>query len=468
MAGWQNKLYNKLPVFLQNLAVSMYGYQWQKRRFGGIFEEELRGFKERENFSFEQWTGYQEELLRKLLLHAIETVPYYREKYTEADFSSGSFKSFKIDDLQRLPFLEKNELRKYGTSTLVSTKPEPKGEFFASSGSTGTPTEILFSYPMHQRWSAGFEARIRDWAGVDRFTARGMIGGRRVVPEGNAKPPFYRYNFIEKQVYFSAYHISPANVPDYLEAIKKYRLQYMTGYAVSNYLLAKFFYDAGVEVPRLKAVITSSEKLTSEMREIFRKVYGCKTYDSWSGVEACGLISECEHGSLHISPDLGIIEVLDEQGKPCPPGVRGEVVCTGLVNFDQPLIRYRIGDSISLSDRTCECGRNMPVVEEIFGRIEDVVVGPDGREMVRFHGLFIGIPKILESQVIQHDYADFTIKVAVQEPLSQDEINLIRKRLHSQLGEVNVVIEQVDNIPRGPNGKFKAVISHIKRKNKSA
>jgi phenylacetate-CoA ligase len=156
--------------------------------------------------------------------------------------------------------------------------------------------------------------------------------------------------------------------------------------------LARFIQERNLDAPQLKAVITSSEKLTVEMRKTFQDVYQCKTYDSWSGLEACGLVSECEHGSLHMSPDLGILEILDEAGQPVKPGEVGEVVCTGLINYDQPLIRYRIGDRMRLGNNNCSCGRNMPtVIEEIVGRVEDTVIGQDGREMVRFHGIFIDL-----------------------------------------------------------------------------
>jgi len=346
---------------------------------------------------------------------------------------------------------------------LLSSTLEKGGEFFASSGSTGTPTQILFSHAMHQRWSAGFEARIRHWAGVNRFTPRGMIGGRRVVPEGDAKPPFYRYNFFEKQTYFSAYHISASNASDYLKGIKRNQVEYMTGYAMSNYFLARFFQEQKLDAPKLKAVITSSEKLTPEMRSTFRKVYDCKTYDSWSGLEACGLVSECEHGSLHISPDLGILELLDEKGLPVKPGEVGEVVCTGLINYDQPLIRYRIGDRMRLGKNSCSCGRSMPTVEEIAGRVEDTVIGQDGREMVRFHGIFIDLPNLIEGQIIQYTLSSFEIKIVTNGHWAQVESETIRKRMRSQLGNIELQINEVSEIPRNQNGKFQAVISHLKR-----
>jgi phenylacetate-CoA ligase len=455
--------YPFLPVSLQNLGISAFGYFWHKRRFGGVFKNELRKFKDRESFTYEQWSDYQLQELRKFLAHAYMNVPFYREKYRQAGLSENDLSTIqRLDQLSKLPLLEKDELRKFGTTSLMAGN-KRKGTFFGSSGSTGTPTRIFFSDYMHQRWSAGFEARIRHWAGVSKDLSRGMIGGRRILPSGTSRPPFYRYNFVEKQVYFSAYHISPTTAPNYLEAIRRYDLDYMTGYAASNFFLARFLDEAKLEVPPLKAVITSSEKLTKEMRQTLEKVYQCKAYDSYSGIEACGLISECEHGSLHVSPDMGIIEFLRPDGSPALPGEVAEMVCTGILNYDQPLIRYRIGDLAVLSDRICKCGRQLPVVQEIIGRIEDTVVGIDGREMVRFHGIFIDLPHVLEAQVVQEDYSSLTINVVPNGKISIQEQNIIRDRILSQLGKVNVSINEVESIPRGPNGKFKAVISKVKR-----
>lgn len=464
MGFLQAKIYPRLPVFAQNWAISVYGYMWRQRRFGGIYEQELRGFKEREGYTAQQWRDYQTVQWRKLLVHAFETVPFYRENYGNLGFTKAQFERFELEDISKLPYLTKDELRQFGTTSLLSTKREKGGQFFASSGSTGTPTQILFSHPFHQRWSAAFEARIRHWAGIDRYTSRGMIGGRRVLPDGMGHAPYYRFNFAEKQTYFSAYHIAPNTVADYLQGIYKHHVEYMTGYAMSNYFLAKMIKSGGFTAPKLKAVITSSEKLTPEMRDCFSSVYGCKTYDSYSGVEACGLISENEYGQLLVSPDAGIMEILTEHGTSCNFGETGEIVSTGLLNFDQPLIRYKIGDSVALAaNQHTRCGRNMPVIEDIKGRIEDTIIGQDGRKMVRFHGVFVHLPKVIKGQVVQLSLKQFQINVEVFQPLTSMEKNTIHQRMASQLGEIELEIREVNEIPSGPNGKFKAVISHVKQ-----
>jgi phenylacetate-CoA ligase len=198
------------------------------------------------------------------------------------------------------------------------------------------------------------------------------------------------------------------------------------------------------------------------MRTVFEEVYNCKTFDGWSGVEACGLISECEQGSLHISSDAGIIEVLDDLLKPAPLGIEGTVFCTGLLNQDQPLIRYNIGDRIILSKKVCSCGRMLPVVQEILGRVEDVVLSCDGKEMVRFHSVFNNLETVRQAQVIQETLDRIHIKV-VSDKLSIKDKNLIMARLISQLGKMNITIEEVDEIQLNKNGKFQAVISKLNR-----
>lgn len=448
---------------MQNILVSAYGLQWKQRRFGGAFPEAHKAAKERENFTADQWQQYNEIQLQKLLLHAFEHVPFYKESFSAKGLTAEAIKKITRQTIDRLPVLSKELLRKYGTTTLLANNKEKNGEFFASSGSTGTPTQILFSHAMHQRWMAIFEARVRNWAGVNSFEPRGMIGGRRVLPNAASKPPFYRYNYFEKQVYFSAYHISKQNAGDYLSGMQKHHVHYMTGYAMSNFFLARFFKELNIEVPQLKAVITSSEKLTDEMRQTFHDVYNCKTYDGWSGVEACGLITECEQGSLHISPDAGLLEVLDDNMQPVHFGIAGTVYCTGFINYDQPLIRYNIGDKIILSEKQCSCGRHMPVVQEILGRVEDVIVGKDGRQMVRFHSVFNNLHSIKQAQVIQETTDTILIKIVADGKADAKEKETIRQRIISQLGHMHIVIEEVPTIPLNNNGKFQAVVSKLQK-----
>lgn len=458
-----NHIYNASPVWLQNILVSAYGYNWKKKRYGGIFNTEYFAAKQREEFTIQQWQEYQNKQLTKLLLHAFNNVEYYHNKFSSFQITANNLKQINIHTLNQLPITFKEDVRLYGTTTMMSKIREKGGSFFASSGSTGTPVQICYSNNMHQRWFALNEARIKNWAGINKNMSRGMIGGRRILADANNTPPFFRYNFFEKQVYFSAYHISPVNIKNYALAFEKYAIDYMTGYAMSNYILARMFLENNIQPPALKAVLTSSEKLTLQMRETISKAYNCKVFDAWSGMEYCGLVSECEHGNLHISPDAGVIEILNNEMQAVKPGEIGDVYCTGLLNFDQPLIRYKIGDQMQLGDSYCNCGRNMPVIKEIVGRVEDIVYGIDGREMVRFHGIFVGLKSVKLAQVIQDNLTSLTIKIVPDNSLDSNEKELIISRVKSQLGDIDVIIQEVNDIPKTKNGKIKSVISSIKK-----
>lgn len=455
-------LYHTSPVFIQNFMISLYGYYWKNRRLGKGFKEALEKWKNRESFTEEDWISYQTEELRKLLVHAVDNVPYYNRTYKEHGFKREDFLNFKIENLKDLPYLEKDDLRRYGKSELLSSK-RNKGKFYTSSGSTGTPVSIYISKEFHREWNAAYEARVRNWAGVDYTMSRGMIGGRKILKNESATPPFHRYNKAERQTYFSAYHISKDTIQEYAKAFEQHKIDYMVGYAMSNYFLAELFLKNKISVPKMKAVLTSSEKLTDEMRTVFSKVYGCKTFDAYSGVEACGLISEDEYGELLFSPDTGIMEVVDEHGTQIKNGEEGEVIATGLLNYDQPLIRYRIGDRLKLSkDQRTKSGKEMLKVDEIWGRTEDVLFSQDGKKIVRFHSVFLDIEGLIVGQVIQESIGKIILNIVVDDTYKKSSEDILIKRIQNLLGSnTHVNIQYLKNIPKNNNGKFRAVISNV-------
>lgn len=464
MKGRTENIYHALPVFLQNIAISFFGYYWYKRRFGGIFESEYKEVVRRDKDSNFNWVEWQENEMRRLLLHAYNKVPYYQRSLRESNWTPEKIEKFTIDQITDLPVLEKSDFRKYNVTDLLASELEPDGTFIYTSGSTGTPLKIRYSSRMHQRYLAVYELYVRNWAGLTNKNKRGVIGGRRILKDGNSKGPYYRYNFVEKQVYFSAYHISKDTASNYLEGIVKYKLDYLEGYSSAIYFLARFIEESGLKAPKLKAVLGSTDKLTSEMRDVIRRLFQCEVFDSYNGVDLCNLISECEHHNYHVVSEVGIVEIVNEFGLQCKPGEVGEIISTGLLNFDQPLVRYKIGDLVKLSEnQKCNCGRNLPVVDEIIGRIEDVVIGKDGREMRRFNRILIEIHSVVEGQIIQHTLEKFEIKLVVTSQPTKKEIETIQSRMKAQLGEIELEINVVNSIPRGPNGKFKSVISHVKK-----
>ncbi len=456
-----DRFYGRLPVFLQEVGITTYGAMWWWRRFGPGFARALRHARERESYDEKQWEAYQVLRLRELLVHAARRVPHYRAAFASSGLAETSLAAFTLEDLRRLPIVDKQDIR-----------PDPKRFVaegakglhpYATSGSTGTPLTVYMSSATQRQWQALYEARCRNWAGVNRHMRRAMIGGRQVVPRADANRPYGRRNWAEGQLYLSAFHVSRKTCAQYVKELAAFQPDYLVGYASAWFFLARFIVEEGLQPPRVKAILTSSEKLEPAMRDILQRAFDAPVFDAYSGVEACCLASECEKHALHVSPDAGIIELLDPQGNPVGPGQQGEIVATGLVNFDQPLIRYRTGDLARWGASNCACGRKMPILESLVGRLEDVVFGPDGRETVRFHGLYLGLPHVTEGQVVQEAPDFVRLRVVVTPEFDERDEATLRRRVLERLGEVTVVVEPVEELERTPAGKVRAVISKVSR-----
>ncbi len=454
-------VYSKLPLPLQNGAVSLYGVYWKWLRFGGNYRFHEKSYSLRNRYTTDQWAEYQRNKLSELLEICVNNVPYYSREWSQEQ-KGEALKG----DLLALPLLEKEPLRA-DPSDFVRTDRSPLLKITTyTSGSTGTPIASICT-PSEIRDSLAIrEVRSANWAGVSFKLPRATFSGRMVEPDPESTGPYYRFNAVEKQVYFSPFHLRPETAHSYIEALKKHKIQWMTGYAVSYYLLAKFILEAGLDVPPLEAIITTSEKLTPEMRTAMEKAYRCRVYEEYSTVENVLFASECEQGRLHVSPDAGIVEILRPDGSPCDPGEVGEVIATCLTRSYQPLIRYRLGDLAAWDGEPCPCGRSMPVIKEVVGRLEDVVVGPDGRQLVRFHGIFTHQPHVIEGQIIQESLNQIRVKIVPVEGFSEADKWDIVNRVHQRLGnQVKVVVELVSSIERTKSGKFKAVISLLKNDN---
>ncbi|MCB9437851.1 MAG: phenylacetate--CoA ligase family protein [Anaerolineales bacterium] len=461
MAGYLDKLYKYAPVLVQHMMVSAYGYYWRRLRFGGKFQQEYQAFCDRERFSAEEWQQYTQNQLRALLVSAFTQAPYYTQAW-KGLVTVQQLEKFTLADLPSLPPVEKSAIRDNPRDFLIGGQPQKKHLVFHTSGSTGTPVATYWLPSELQRSLAMREARSCKFAGVSFKVPRATFSGRIVEPNPESRGPFYRYNTAENQVYFSAFHLRPDTVKIYLHALKRHNIVWFTGYSNSIYQLAQMALDQGLEIPKLKAVITTSEKVTAEMRDVIERAFSTQVYEEYGTVEDSSYVCENEFGQKLISPDAGVLEIVDETFQPVPVDQQGEVLVTGFIRRNQPLIRYRLGDVATMSSETPHCGRNMPVLQEVIGRIEDTIIGPDGRRMVRFHGIFVDQPHVREGQIIQEQIDHIRVRVVPKAGFSeadeQDIMNRIQQRLTT---DMRVTVERVEHIERTASGKFQAVISRL-------
>jgi phenylacetate-CoA ligase len=458
MASRIDEVYLKSPVWLQQIAVTVWGAGWYLRRFGGRFKQYVADFHARDGWSHSQFREYQESRLRQVLETASRS-PHYREVMRRVGATE---QSDPWDTLARMPILSKETLRTRGED-LLTQRPVPRGvTVFKSSGTTGTPTAIYFTRDFHSFNTAFGEARSLNVAGVKYSDRRVMFGVRKVCRFDQDRPPFWRFSQVEDMAYASIYHLSPRYLSHYLEFLRRYRPAVVMGYPSALATVARYALERNDLPAPARCVITTSETVTDRARAAIESAFGCSLFDRYGATEGCVLASQCEHGRYHVSPEVGILEICDRRGLPCPPGVLGEVICTGLQNTLQPLIRYRIGDAARWSARQdCPCGRSMPVVEAIEGRVEDMCYTPDGRAMLRFDTVFKGIDNIREAQVVQERLDRFAVLVVPVEGFSARDVARIRENMQLHVGKVQTRVETVPEIPRSASGKFRAVINAL-------
>lgn len=451
-----DNVYARLPVAAQHAAVSTFGASWAWARFGPGFRRHLAEFEGRDHWNTSTWETYTTRAVTELASTAVERVPHYRQTYSVEQKAAA--RSGRLADL---PLLDKAPLRQNPEQFVDPTVRPRRPRVFLTSGSSGTPIATWWSTDELRASMALREARSARWAGTSFRFPRATFSGRMVEPDPDSSGPFYRFNAVERQIYLSAFHLRPDTAETYVRAFRRHKIQWATGYAVSFGLLAQFILDSGIEPLALRAVVTTSEKLTPTMRQRISTAFGCPVYEEYAAVENAFFASECREGSLHVSPDAGVVEILRPDGSAADPGEVGEVVVTGLLRRVQPLIRYRIGDAAMWAPDSCRCGRGMPVIAEVCGRTEDVLVGPDGRQLVRFHGIFVGLDQIVEAQVIQETLDRFRIMVVPDAGFDDaDETEMIQ-RMRQRLGDVAVEVVRVERIPRTATGKFQAVVSEL-------
>jgi phenylacetate-CoA ligase len=267
----------------------------------------------------------------------------------------------------------------------------------------------------------------------------------------------------------SSYHLAPDLMSYYLDAISRYHVTYLWGYTSSLYLLAEHVLRLKWCNANLRVVVLNAEPVYPYQRRLMSEAFRCPIRETYGMTEKVAAASECEHGQLHLWPDVGVVEVL-EDGQAVGHNVTGDMVCTGLLDDDMPLIRYRVGDRASLgaSDEKCECKRTLPIIGAIEGRADDLLYTRDGRRVGRLDPVFKANLPVKEVQIIQESIDRVRIRFVPAEGFNEGVADVIRERLQQRMGELNVEMEPVDHIPRGPNGKFRAVICNIVKAEHSA
>ena len=448
--SFSDSVYSALPAFAQGYALSLYGLVLRSRRYGGIHSAVLN-----ELLRSQWWTEDQLRALQlsriNALLQAARHVKLYRDRTYPNRIDS-------LEDICSLPFLTKDDLRRPASET-VSEKSH-RLISIGTGGTTGTPLRIYADRGALQRNYAFFE-RFKSWTGIPPRPRVATFAGRAIVPSDQKGPPYWRWNAPARTMLFSTYHLSDATLPDYLSALRKLRPHLIDTYPSALGILARSAHECAEEGIRPTAIITSSETLPNSVRSQAEEAFGCRIFDYYGSAEMAALITQCERGAYHVNPEYGMVELLDGD-RAVEVGEPGEIVATGFVNLSMPLFRYRTGDIARWTSNSCLCGRSFPVIQQIEGRMDDVIVTPDGFRVGRLDPVYKAASGVLESRIVQDAPAHLRLELvptsAYKATTAQGIVKELRKRVGNDM-EIDVVL--VPALPRSRSGKVRNVVNEV-------
>lgn len=458
----QRRIYYNSPHFLKSTIASVYGWIQQCERYGNVYKEYCDVLRQSQWYRNDQLEEIQFGRVKELLTHAKTHCEYYKHLFKECKFEPQQMRSF--SDIRGLPLLDKETVRTRIGEIIPDNVAEYRVRWAHTSGTTGTGLQFPLSSECFQREYA-FKWLQYLWGGIregDRFA---YCMGHPVAQQDRQTPPFWVYDYTNKSLLLSSYHLSDRNVPYYLSELEKYQADLIVGYPSSVYLLAIANERYGQRV-RPRAVYTASETLFDFQRATIEESFGCKVFMWYGNSEMCANIVECERGKYHLKLEHSYVEVLNGRNQVVSEGEEGRLVCTGFGNYAFPLIRYSVGDVVVLSKQeTCECGRGGRLVDRIEGRTEDYIVTPDGRVVGRLDHLFKDVTHVRLAQIEQNEVDEIVIRIVKDVKYNSEDEHDIVKQTRLRLGSnMRVRFEYVDEIGRTSSGKYRFIISNIQNK----
>ena len=346
----------------------------QKKIFGMLMESQY--------WPPEQMLAFQRSQIAQLLRHTRKNVPFYK---TRLDPVFKKNDEIDWDRWHELPILKRHHLVDQRESMLATKLPPGHGAVWEefSSGSSGTP--ITTRHNLLQGWVSNAALyRSHRWHDMDWFknsvSWRGHDGLPSNWPEGQ-EIHSWAPHWIETSQRGKSYYINrAASQENVIEYVLRKNALYLAGHPKSLQSLALAAERLRIAI-KLDAVTVFGTEVAEDESEDFHRIFGARVVSLYSSGEGFKIANSCETGHhYHINTELNYLEILDDEGRPCAIGQPGRVIITPIFNTAQPLIRYEQGD-IAILGPTCSCGKKLPVLQQISGRISHLFRFPDGRSI---------------------------------------------------------------------------------------
>jgi len=426
---------------------------------------------ERECMPREDLEQLQLERLQSTLYRVGTHVPFYKKKFAELQLNFEDIRS--LDDLRKLPFTVKQDLRDNYPYGLFAVPLRDVVRVHSSSGTTGLATVVGYSRNDIKNWS-NLVARILTGAGVTKDDVIQIAFGYGLFTGG------FGLHYGAERLGASVIPISAGNTKRQIQIMQDFKTTALVCTPSYALIIADTMMEMGVNPNglSLRYGLFGAEPWSEAMRHEINEKLGIRATDNYglSEVMGPGVAGECEEcNGLHINEDHFLLEVVDPESlEPVPPGEIGELVITTLTKEAFPMIRYRTRDLTRLIPEPCPCGRTLMRMQRIMGRTDDMLiikgvnVFPIQIEKVLFE--IEGTRPHYQIIVERENHSDrVTVLVEVNESIFFDEmkkqrqmVDHIKSRLASELG-IGVAVKLVEEktLERS-EGKSKRVIDKRK------
>jgi len=410
----------------------------------------------------------KDELLRlswnkfhEILTYSYDHTVYYKELLESLGKKPADFKSF--EDIHIIPPLTKEILTERQDDLISDEYSKSQLILDTSGGSTGKPT-VFYKDKNRNNIRRADQIRHDKWTGWNIGKKFALLWG---APKDNDhyhnfKERIY-FRYIERNIILDAFDITDEKYISFTKKLEDYKPSMILGYANLLYRFA-IFLNKNIRDHRIRpeGIVSSAETLTDEMKEVIEDAFKCKVLNRYGSREVGLIASECKSQTgLHMNIDNVYVEVVDNNAKKLAPGLEGTILVTDYYNKGMPLIRYELGDVGVLSDKTCDCGRSLPLLSKVVGRKSDFFVTKSG---VLIHGeyfthLFYGISSVKQFQIVQESLDLILINIVLS---AETDLSNIVSSIKGKMGsDVHVEINNMEKIMPSPSGKYLFTKSNI-------
>lgn len=454
------------PYWVQYLSRWVYGkVRPVSNRYGPLFRSYYHLLQESQWWDQRSLKEYQLRELGKLLRHACENVPYYREVFEERGLKPDDIKD--LTDLKALPYLTKEIVKERFNDLIAVNIPASELNWSSTGGSTGTPLRFFSERRRTEPIDWAFVWRAWNWAGYSFGEKCAILRECTVHRREGGRRSWWEFDPANNWLILSTYQMNQTTLTRYVDKLRAFGPKAIQAFPSALYLLAKFMESKGHGgFPTLETVICSSENLYPFQRRLIGNVLGCEVRSLYGQGEGVVVASECKKGSLHISSEYGVTELIGKDGDWVREGEIGEIVGTGFYNYAMPLIRYRTEDMAALSRTKCGCGRELPLLRSLEGRLQEFIVTRDGG-LIPLRSLFCSahleeMNKIRKFQVVQREPGRLVLKLSVSPGFQAADAEAIRHRVEEEADRgVEMEVVLVDNIPVTEAGKHSYMVQQL-------